>query len=237
MVGIVQISALILILIFVSKRLSVAALLWFDWNACVAVTSWFTFDWLIFLFDNICSCGIAGGKSSWWTLDNYTTVMQCCVVVSAACLAAFCWLAVLLFAFIAQTVWAKIVLVYNIKLLAWAAFLVIGTGDSIWFPRYFLQERFGWLALFRDGNGGALGGFTVPRLLIVVNWFRLAGCAGKPELWVLNFLAWLLLLFKFPELLKSLLRRLFYWMFSRSILSYTCAWTSNHFCISEIQLE
>ena len=93
LVGIFQISALKLILIFVCKRLSVAALLWFGWDACVVVTSWcpLLFDWLIFLVGNVCTCGIACGKSSWRTLDNFSGVMQCCVVVSAACLAAFCW--------------------------------------------------------------------------------------------------------------------------------------------------
>ena len=50
------------------------------------------------------------------------------VLVSAACLAAFCWWAVLLLVFIAQTVRANIALAYNVKSLAWATFLVIGTG-------------------------------------------------------------------------------------------------------------
>ena len=103
---------------------------------------------------------------------------------------------------------------------------------SIWFPRHFLQELFGWFVLFRSENGGALGGFTVTLLLIIVDWFRLVGCAGKPELWVLNFLAWLSMIFKFPELLKFFLRRFICWKFSRFVLSYTCAWTSYHFWIS-----
>ena len=94
---------------------------------------------------------------------------------------------------------------------------------------FFARTLWLWFALFRVGNGGALGGFGVPLLLIVVDWFGLVGCAGKPELWVLKLLSWLSLLFMFPELLKMFLQRLFCWNVSRFILSYTCAWTSNHF--------
>ena len=92
----------------------------------------------------------------------------------------------------------------------------------------FLQERFGWFALFRGGNVGALGGFTVPLLLIVADWFRLFGCAGKSEIWVLKFFTWLSLLFKFAELLKLFLRRFFCWKYLRFFFSYTYAWTSKH---------
>ena len=161
---------------------------------------------------------------------NFTRIMQCCVVISAAHLAAFvdglfCFLCLLLKQFELKQNFSCL----QCPIAGMGCFF--GNRDNwLVYISTTLFARTLWLICVVWGRKcGALGGFTVPLLLIVVDWFRLVSCAGKPELWVPKLFVSLSPLLKFPELLELFLRRLFCWNSLRLILSYACAWMSYHF--------